>query len=144
MIGIIVITHGEFGKYLLEISQSIVGQQECIKSITLSPTEGLPNLREKILAAFEEVNCSEGVIILTDMFGGTPTNASLSLLKELDSAKIEIITGVNLPIILELFSLRSTLDFKSLSQRICATGQNSIIDAKQLFLKRLSSQKDKH
>lgn len=144
MIGIIVITHGDFGKCLLQTSQAIVGQQKCIKSITLSATEGLPNLKENISAAFEEVNCGKGVIILTDMFGGTPTNASLSLLKELGKDNIEIITGVNLPILLELFSQRTSLDLVSLSQRICATGKNSIIDAKKLFIKRLCLHKNKH
>lgn len=138
MIGVIIVTHGELGQQLLKTSEDIVGQQKGVVNVTLLPEEGIDDLRAKINQAFKEVDAGEGVIILTDMIGGTPTNTSLSLAH---SEHIEVITGVNLPMLLELFSYRQVMLLEALSNKVCLSGQKSVVNAKEIFLKKLADQK---
>ncbi|MFH1239429.1 MAG: PTS sugar transporter subunit IIA, partial [bacterium] len=137
MIGVIIVTHGDLGKQLLKTSEDIVGAQENVVNIPLLPEEGIDDLRTKVSQALKELDSGEGVIILTDMIGGTPTNTSLSVAH---SEKVEVITGVNLPILLELFSYRQIMPLEALSDKVCQSGQRSVINAKQILLKKLADQ----
>jgi mannose PTS system EIIA component len=134
MVGAIIITHGELGQELVKVAKSIVGQQGEIETITLTPGESPVELKTKIEMVLEKLNQEEGIIIFTDMFGGTPTNTSLPLTL---NRKIELLTGVNLPMILEFFSSREVLPLPELVQKIKHTGQKTIINAKEMFLQRL-------
>ncbi len=134
MIGAIIITHGDLGRELVTVAKSIVGQQPEIETITLQPGESPGELKTKIEEVLLKLNQDEGVIIFTDMFGGTPTNTSLPLTL---NQKIELLTGVNLPMILEFFSSREVLPLPDLVQKIKQTGQKTIINAKEMFLQKL-------
>ncbi|MDD5491639.1 MAG: PTS sugar transporter subunit IIA [bacterium] len=134
MIGAIIITHGDLGQEIVTVAKSIVGQQQEIETITLTPGESPTELKTKIEKTLLKFNQDEGVIIFTDMFGGTPTNTSLPLTL---NRKIELLTGVNLPMILEFFSSREVLPLAELVQKIKQTGQKTIINAKEVFMQKL-------
>jgi mannose PTS system EIIA component len=134
MIGAIIITHGDLGRELVTVAKSIVGQQQEIETITLTPGESPSELKTKIEEGLVKLDQDAGIIIFTDMFGGTPTNTSLPLTL---NKKIELLTGVNLPMILEFFSSREILPLPELVQKIKQTGQKTIINAKEMFLQKL-------
>jgi mannose PTS system EIIA component len=140
MIGVIIVTHGDLGKQLLKTSEDIVGQQKNAAVISLLPEEGIDDLRLKISQTLKGLNTGEGVIIMTDMIGGTPTNTSLSLAQ---SEKIEVITGVNLPMLLELFSYRQIMPLDGLADKVCQSGQKSVVNAKRIFLSKLAQNQPK-
>ncbi len=134
MIGAIIITHGDLGQELVTVAKSIVGQQQKIETITLTPGESPGELKSKIEEVLLKLDQDAGIIIFTDMFGGTPTNTSLPFTLD---RKIELLTGVNLPMILEFFSLREVLPLPELVQKIKQTGQKTIINAKEMFMQKL-------
>lgn len=134
MIGAIIITHGDLGQELVTVAKSIVGKQQEIETITLTPGESPGELKSKIEEVLLKLDQDAGIIIFTDMFGGTPTNTSLPFTLD---RKIELLTGVNLPMILEFFSLREVLPLSELVQKIKQTGQKTIINAKEMFMQKL-------
>lgn len=134
MISAIVITHGDLGKELLEVARSVVGEQPQVEAISLFPGESPAELRMKLDEVLRRLSKEDGVIIFTDMFGGTPTNASLPLTV---GQNIELLTGVNLPMILEFFTSREVMTLPDLVQKVKQTGQKTIINAKEMFLKKL-------
>ena len=140
MIGVIIITHGDLGKQLVKTSEAIVGPQEAVISLSLFPEEGIQDLKRKIAKALNDLNAEDGVIIFTDMIGGTPTNTSLSFAQ---CEKLEVITGINLPMLLGFFSSREVMSLDKLSDKLCQTGHKSIVNAKRIFLEKLKTQKNK-
>lgn len=134
MIGAIIITHGHLGKELLEVAKSIVGQQDLVETISLAPGESPAELKAKIENVLPHFNPEGGIIIFTDMYGGTPMNTSLPLTL---NQKIELLTGVNLPMILEFLSSREILQLGELVQKVKQSGQKTIINAKEIFLQKL-------
>ncbi len=139
MIGTIIITHGDLGKQLLKTTENILGPQKGVHTISLYYEESIEQIKQKISEAVKQVEAEDGVIIFTDMIGGTPTNTSLSLAQK---EKLEIITGVNLPMLLEFFSCREVMSLQELTDKLCRTGRNSIVNIKEIFLKKLAKQKD--
>ena len=108
MTGILLVTHSNLGTTLIETAEFILGgSQENLSSVSINITEDPERLRKKIKKAINEVETDGGVLILTDMFGGTPSNLSYSFLEE---GKIEVISGVNLPILLKALNSRSKMD----------------------------------
>lgn len=103
MIGVIVVTHGEFGKYLLDAAQTILGPQENCAHIAVEGVLEMTGLLAELKSTVARLEKGNGVIILTDMFGGTPSNISLSLLQ---TSKVDVLTGVNLPMILRVLAMR--------------------------------------
>ncbi|MCF8111363.1 MAG: PTS sugar transporter subunit IIA [Desulfobacteraceae bacterium] len=105
MVGIVIVTHGQLGDALIETAAIIFGERpEDIASVSIDLSEDVNNLRNRIQKAINSVNNNEGVIILTDMFGGTPSNLSYSFLEE---GRIEVISGVNLPVVIKAVNLRN-------------------------------------
>ncbi|MFP4453868.1 MAG: PTS sugar transporter subunit IIA [Desulfobacterales bacterium] len=105
MIGIVIVTHGQLGETLIETAAIIFGERpEDITSVSIDLSEDVNKLRSKIQKAINSVSENEGVIILTDMFGGTPSNLSYSFLEE---GSIEVISGVNLPVVIKAVNLRN-------------------------------------
>ena len=122
MLGILVITHGMLASVLVETARKIVGGLEHIRPISIGWDDNVDDARESIRRAIEESDHGQGVLILTDMFGGTPTNISLTFL---ETGRTEIVTGVNLPMIIKL----ATIDDKGLGDVVVALssqGQKSI------------------
>ncbi len=106
MIGLILVTHGRLAEEFLVALEHVVGPQQQIATICIGPHDDMESRRKEIAAAIKQVETGSGTIILTDLFGGTPSNLSISLL---DTGKVEVIAGVNLPMLIRLDSARKNL-----------------------------------
>ncbi len=132
MINIIVITHGEFGAYLIEAAENIVGEQkEGIKSVSVSPRMSLPMIHEKVQEAVEEMRGPEGLICFIDMPGGTPMNVAVPILQNLD--KTAAVCGVNLNMVISAFFNRSKYGFEDLIEKVISDGKKAICEVKSLL-----------
>jgi PTS system mannose-specific IIA component len=132
MVGIVIITHLKLGEELLAVAELIVGKLKQFQAVSINPTEGVEEIREKISEAIRRVDRGKGILILTDMFGGTPSNISLSFLEE---GKIEVITGVNLPMLLKLSIYEEERDLAGLANFIKTYGQKNINLASEILKK---------
>lgn len=104
MIGIILVTHGDLAKEFILIAEHIVGKQPDIVPICIAPDDNMEKRRDDILAAVKQVDKGYGVVILTDMFGGTPSNLAISVMGA--NKQVEVIAGINLPMLVKLVSVR--------------------------------------
>ena len=124
MIGIVIVTHDRLGEALIEAVTSIVGTKpESVLSVSVNLKDKADSLRNKIEKGIKKVNQGSGVLILTDMFGGTPSNLSYSFLEE---GKIEVISGVNLPVVFKSVDLRGKMDLVALASAVENFGKRSI------------------
>ena len=105
MIGIILVAHGRLAQEFAATLEHVVGTQQNLMAVSLFPNDDIESKREEIQAAIKHVESGKGVVILTDMFGGTPSNLAHSLLEGHD---IEIIAGMNIPLLIKLVSVRNT------------------------------------
>ena len=110
MIGIVLVTHGQLAEEFLSAMVHIVGQQKNIAAICIQPEDDMEQRRDDILKAVKKVEGGDGVILLTDMFGGTPSNLAISVMGE---GKVEVIAGVNLPMLIQLARSRQTQTLES-------------------------------
>lgn len=124
MIGILIASHRQLGDALIDCAEFILGERpEALTSVSIDLKESAPDLRSKIEKGIRQVDQNQGVLILTDMFGGTPSNLSYSFLEE---GQIEVISGVNLPILLKAVGQRSSKDLPVLAQALEKFGKKSI------------------
>jgi PTS system mannose-specific IIA component len=124
MIGIVIVTHSQLGDALIEAAVFIIGKRpEALVSVSIDLNESAEVLRGKIAAGIKKVKSKDGVLILTDMFGGTPSNLSYSFLEE---GQIEVISGVNLPILIQAVNTRAKVDLIKLAVKLEAFGKKSI------------------
>lgn len=130
MVGILVISHGRIAEALISSVQFLVGDLKRIKGISIWPKDGKEEVKDRIQKGLDEVDDGDGVLILTDLLGGTPTNLSLSLS---ENGKIEVVTGVNLPMLLTLSSYQKDKSLGEVSRLAKKSGRRSIILAKKLF-----------
>lgn len=107
MIGLVLVTHGRLAQELRAALEHVVGPQEAVEGISIEPDDDIEQRRDDIVNAVNRVNTGQGVVILTDMFGGTPSNLSISVMSE---GNVEVIAGVNLPMLVKLSSARTTMD----------------------------------
>ena len=105
MIGLILVTHGGLAEEFVAATEHVVGPQAKMQAISIGPDDDIEQRRRDIVAAVEAVDDGSGVILLTDMFGGTPSNLAISIMNQ---GKVEIIAGVNLPMLIKLASVRET------------------------------------
>nr|AMK59387.1 PTS system transporter subunit IIA [uncultured bacterium UPO57] len=110
MIGIVVVTHGRLAEEFLAAAEHVVGPQKGMRAVSIGPDDDMEKRRADILAAAREVDDGDGVIILTDMFGGTPSNLAISVMEK---ANAEVVAGVNLPMLIKLASTRHDTDLKT-------------------------------
>src|SRR5690606_21751547 len=103
MIGIVVVTHGRLAEEFIHATEHVVGPQKNMRGVCIGPDDDMDQRRKDILAAVAAVEAGKGVIGLTDMFGGTPSNLAISIM---DQARVEVIAGVNLPMLIKLASVR--------------------------------------
>lgn len=131
MIGIVIVTHGLFGNVLIDTAEAIIDDRlDSVAAVSIDLKEHVETLRKKINNGIKEVSNNEGVVILTDMFGGTPSNLSYSFLEE---GKIEVISGVNLPMLIKAVNLRQKeADLHTMAKTIEAYGKKSISLASEL------------
>jgi len=105
MIGLVLVTHGRLAEEFIAATEHVVGRQERIRAISIGPDDDIEQRRLDIMAAVKAVDGGSGVILLTDMFGGTPSNLAISIMER---GRVEIIAGVNLPMLIKLASVRET------------------------------------
>ena len=103
MIGLVIVTHGNLAREFVAALEHVVGPQQQIAAISIAPHDDMEERRNAIIAAVKKVGSGDGVIILTDMFGGTPSNLAISVM---DSGLVEVIAGVNLPMLVKLARVR--------------------------------------
>ena len=142
MIGIVIVTHARYGEELLEAAQGIMGQQDNCASLTISVNKDMEMSVNEIHSAVKRVDSGEGVLILTDMFGGTPSNLSLSLI---GTGNLEVITGVNLPMLLKILESRQQDDSKeesisleSVAHEAKSAGRQGILVAGEVLKRKVA------
>ena len=130
MIGIVLVSHSNISTEFLSVLEHIVGKQENMEAISIFPDDDVEKKRKEIIKAIKKVDKKKGVIVLTDMFGGTPSNLAISIM---ESAKIDVIAGINLPMLVKLASVRSTLTFSEAVDQAKQAGQKYIMTASQIL-----------
>jgi len=124
MIGIVIATHSQLGDALIDAAEFILGNRpETTVSVSINLNENVDKLRQKIVEGIKKVDQHEGVLILTDMFGGTPSNLSYSFLEE---GRVEVISGVNLPMLIKAVEAREKTQLSELAVDLEAFGKKSI------------------
>ena len=106
MIGLVLVTHGRLAEEFVTAMEHVVGKQERIATIAIGPEDDMEARRKDIADAIHDVDSGQGVILLTDLFGGTPSNLAISLMEK---GRFEVIAGINLPMLIRLGSARSKL-----------------------------------
>ena len=141
MVGVIIVTHVQLAQEFLKIAQLITGSTlDNFKTVSINLDDNPDEARDKLLQAVKSVDTGDGVIIIVDMFGGTPSNMSLSLLAK---GKIEIVTGANLPMIIEAASRSSEVGLDELVKILTSSGQTSIRSAGEILDTKIAERKER-
>ncbi len=130
MIGLVLVTHGRLAAEFVNAMEHVVGRKEAIVPICIGPEDDMEARRDEIAAAVAAVESGDGVIILTDLFGGTPSNLAISLMK---SDRIEVIAGVNLPMLIRLDGARKTMQVKAAAAAAREAGRKYISVASEIL-----------
>lgn len=130
MIGVVVVTHGQLAAELVSAAETIVGDLPQMKAVSIGWHEDVQDARQEIAAAIAAVSGPRGVIIATDMFGGTPANLGITFL---ETGRIEVVTGINLPMLIKLAGLRDTSNVLDAARQIREHGRNAIWVASDLL-----------
>jgi PTS system mannose-specific IIA component len=130
MIGLVVVTHGRLAAEFRAALEHVVGPQDRFETISIGPDDDMEQRRNDILAAVAKVDDGAGVIILTDMFGGTPSNLAISVM---ESAHVEVVAGVNLPMLIKLASVRGETDLKEAGAMARDAGRKYISVASEVL-----------
>jgi len=130
MIGVVIVTHSALADEFLMATQQIVGTVEGIEPISIDPSDPIEEVEKRIKKGIKKVDMGKGILILTDMFGGTPSNISLSFQEK---GKVEIVTGLNLPMLIKLSTLREEKTLEELASFIKLYGQKNIHLASEIL-----------
>ena len=130
MIGLVLVTHGHLAEEFRSALEHVVGPQEQIETICIGPDDDMEQRRQDILDAVEAVDTDAGVVLLTDMFGGTPSNMAISVM---DAEKVEVLAGVNLPMLIKLASVRADRTITEAVDEACEAGRKYINIASKLL-----------
>lgn len=130
MIGIILVTHGRLADEFVNAMEHVVGEQTDLATVCIGPNDDMEARREEIATAISQVNSGAGVIILTDLFGGTPSNLAISLL---ESGQTEVIAGINLPMLIRLAGARKEFDLTGAANAARDAGRNYITMASEFL-----------
>ena len=130
MIGVVVVTHGQLAIELVNAAEMIVGDLPQFTAVSIGWHDDVNDAREEIVQAIERVRGEEGVLLLTDMFGGTPSNLGMTFLEK---DRIEVITGVNLPMLIKLAALPGSQDLLAVARQMRDDGRNAIWVASDLL-----------
>jgi PTS system mannose-specific IIA component len=129
MIGVLVVTHGQLATELLNAAEAIVGDLPHFAAVSIGWHDDVEQARTEIAETIARLG-TEGVIVLTDMFGGTPSNLAMTLLEE---GRVEVVTGVNLPMLIKLAGLPDQVDVREAARRVREDGRNAIWVASDLL-----------
>ncbi|MBP6361921.1 MAG: PTS sugar transporter subunit IIA [Novosphingobium sp.] len=130
MIGLILVTHGKLAEEFVAAMQHVVGRQEAVKTVCIGPNDDMEARRSEIATAIGEVDSGEGVIVLTDLFGGTPSNLAISLMQK---GKVEVIAGINLPMLIRLAKARGCMGLDKAVVAARDAGRNYITIASEFL-----------
>jgi mannose PTS system EIIA component len=134
MVGLVVATHGKLAQEILHTAEGIVGPLERCEAVSIDAAASMEDSRSRLGEAVRRVDAGDGVLVLTDMFGGTPANLALTFLDE----RLEVVTGVNLPMILKLATARAdNLTLAAAAELVTAYGQKNITLASGLLRSRV-------
>ena len=129
-VGVLIVAHYRLGEEFLQAVRLIVPDQRPFRAVAIEPKQGVDEMRSAIAEGLAEVDQGEGVLILTDMFGGTPSNISLSFLSE---RRVEVVTGMNLPMLIKLATLQEDKPLEELAAFIKSYGQRNISVASEIL-----------
>ena len=130
MIGVVVVTHGQLATELVNAAETIVGDQRQFAAVSIGWHDDVDDAREESRQAMARVAGDAGVLLLTDMFGGTPSNLAMTFL---DDEKVQVVTGVNLPMLIKLAGLRDSADLRVAARQIGDAGRAAIWVAADLL-----------
>jgi mannose PTS system EIIA component len=130
LIGVVVVTHGQLATELMTAAEMIVGDLAGFAAVSIGWHDDVEAAREAIADALARVQGPNGALVLTDMFGGTPANLSLPFLED---GRVEVVTGVNLPMLIKLAGLRRTATLAEATRQVCDCGRNAIWVASDLM-----------
>jgi len=130
MIGLVLVTHGKLAAEFIAALHHVVGEQSAVEAICIGPEDDMEARRNDILAAVGRVDDGSGVVVLTDMFGGTPSNMAISIM---DQAPVEVIAGINLPMLIRLATVRSKMPLKEAVHAAQEAGRKYINIASSLL-----------
>jgi len=128
MIGLVIVAHGGLADEFRAALEQIVGPQRQMATVSITPDDDMVDRRQRILQAIQETDKGQGAILLTDMFGGTPSNLAISVI---DEANVEVLAGINLPILVKLASIRTELPLKEAVAAASDAGRKYIKVASQ-------------
>jgi len=132
MIGIVIVTHGNLARELIAVAEHVVGKQSHLQPICIGPEDDMEQCRRSIIEAIEQVQTEKGAVILTDMFGGTPSNLAISVMSP---GKVEVIAGINVPMIVKLLSVRASMPLMEAALTAQEAGRKYINIASNLLKK---------
>ena len=130
MIGLVLVTHGRLAEEFVAALEHVVGPQQQTAAISIGPEDDMEKRRDDVLAKINEVDSGSGVIVLTDMFGGTPSNLAISFLEQ---ATVEVVAGVNLPMLIKIASVRETMALADVAEAAKEAGRKYISVASSLL-----------
>lgn len=130
MIGLILVTHGRLAEEFVHAMQHVVGRQEAVATVCIGPNDDMERRRKEIAEAIRAVDSGAGAIILTDLFGGTPSNLAISLMQ---AGKVEVIAGINLPMLIRLAGARKTMNVVEATVAARDAGRNYITIASEFL-----------
>ncbi|MBV6633584.1 MAG: PTS sugar transporter subunit IIA [Alphaproteobacteria bacterium] len=135
MIGLVVVTHGRMAAEMIAAMEHVVGPQEAVRAISIGADDDMEQRRQDIIEAASDVDTGDGVIVCTDMFGGTPSNLAISIMDvgARTGAKVEVIAGVNLPMLVKLASVRTTETLPKAVAAACDSARKYISVASSLL-----------
>jgi PTS system mannose-specific IIA component len=133
MVGVVLVTHPHLGEEFIRSAEMICGKMPRVLTVSIDTRKEVEELRRGIAEAIKKVDDGDGVLILTDMFGGTPSNMSLAFLQE---DRVEVLTGLNLPMMIKLSNCREGRPLKELARMIKEAGQKNINLASEILQKR--------
>jgi len=136
MIGMILVTHGRLAEHFIDAMEHVVGKQDGVATICIGPNDDMEQRRADIADAIREVDAGQGAIILTDLFGGTPSNLAISLL---DTGHVEVIAGINLPMLIRLAGARKSMNVVEAVNAAQTAGRNYITVASEFLGQDLES-----
>ena len=136
MIGMILVTHGRLAEHFIDAMEHVVGEQDGVATICIGPNDDMEQRRADIADAIREVDEGQGAIILTDLFGGTPSNLAISLL---DTGHVEVIAGINLPMLIRLAGARKSMNVVEAVNAAQTAGRNYITVASEFLGQDLES-----
>jgi PTS system mannose-specific IIA component len=142
VIGILVVTHGQLARELVTAAEMIVGEIPNVTPVSIGWHDDPDDAQNDIREGIERVETGDGTVVLTDMFGGTPSNLSLAFLEK---DKVEVVTGVNLPMLIKLVSLRGAegVDLEKAARQISTQGKESICLASDLLAAKANREEEK-